>query len=729
MMLKKEQTVSHRLVRKLTALSQAVLLLFVACAASAQESNRLQDIQIQSLPGHRVELKLIMSGTAPEPLTFTIEDPARIALDLPNTTLGLTSRRREVNLGPLDTVLTAEANGRTRVVLNLEKMVVYETHRSGNVVTIILGDGDDYSESTIQFASALTSEPRSYASPSSRSISSIDFRRTRDGGGRIVIILSDPSTPVDIRQEGGRVIAIFKDTHLPAELMRRLDVMDFATPVTTVDSLRANRDTRIIISADGKYEQLAYQSDNEFTIEINPVAAELAEGSSLFSETKEYEGQRLTLNFQDIETRAVLQLLAETSGRNIVVSDTVQGNVTLRLRNVPWDQALDIVITTKGLDMRQNGNVIIVAPAEEIAARETADLEAQQMISELEPLYSEFLQVNYAKAGDLAALISGASSSCNAMLSVRGSIAVDARTNILLIQDTAESLQDIRRMVRTLDVPIKQVLIESRIVVVNDDFSRDLGIRFGVTAFSENSSDGITVISGTGIGTDTMIGSVLDNLADPANGTIYPVNLPSLSNRYNVNVPISNAAGRFSLAVLESDLLVDLELTALEAEGRGEIISTPRVITANQKEAHIEQGVEIPYQQSSSSGATTVQFKKAVLSLTGTTQITPDNNIIMDLKVHKDSVGQIISTGGLGGTVPSIDTRAIETQVLVANGQTVVLGGIYETERRETITKVPLLGDIPALGYLFRSKKIVHNKAELLIFVTPRILEQGTNIY
>ncbi len=727
MMLKKEQTVSHRLVRKLTALSRAVLLMFVAFAASAQESNRLQDIQIQSLPGNRVELKLIMSGTAPEPLAFTIEDPARIALDLPNTTLGLTSRRREVNLGPLDTVLTAEANGRTRVVLNLEKMVVYETRRSGNVVTIILGDGGDYSQSTTQFASVVTSEPRSYASSSSRSISSIDFRRTRDGGGRIVVILSDPSTPVDIRQEGGRIVAVFKDTHLPAELMRRLDVMDFATPVTTVDSLRANLDTRIIISADGKYEQLAYQSDNEFTIEINPVATDLPEGSSLFSETKEYEGQRLTLNFQDIETRAVLQLLAETSGRNIVVSDTVQGNVTLRLRNVPWDQALDIVMTTKGLDMRQNGNVIIVAPVEEIAARETADLEAQQMISELEPLYSEFLQVNYAKAGNLATLISGAGG--NSMMSDRGSIAVDERTNTLLIKDTAERLQDIRRMVVTLDIPIKQVLIESRIVVVNDDFSRDLGIRFGVTAFNENSSDGVTVISGTGIGTDTMIGSVLDNLSDPANGTIYPINLPSLSNRYNVNVPISDAAGRFSLAVLESDFLVDLELTALEAEGRGEIISTPRVITANQKEARIEQGVEIPYQQSSSSGATTVQFKKAVLSLTVTPQITPDNNIIMDLKVHKDSVGQIISTGGLGGTVPSIDTRSIETQVLVADGQTVVLGGIYETELRETITKVPLLGDIPAIGFLFRSKKVVHNKAELLIFVTPRILKQGSSIY
>jgi len=411
-----------------------------------------------------------------------------------------------------------------------------------------------------------------------------------------------------------------------------------------------------------------------------------------------------------------------------VVSDTVQGNVTLRLRNVPWDQALDIVMTTKGLDMRQNGNVILVAPAEEIAARETADLEAKLAISELEPLYSEFLQVNYAKAADLAALING-EGGANAMLSERGSLGVDDRTNTLLVQDTAERLQDIRRMVRTLDIPIKQVLIESRIVVVNDDFSRDLGVRLGVTAYAENSTDGATVISGTGSGTDSMIGSILDNLADPGNGTIYPIELPTLNNRYNVNVPIADAAGRFALAVLETDYLVDLELTALEAEGRGEIVSTPRVITANQKEARIEQGVEIPYQQSASSGATTVQFKKAVLSLTVTPQITPDNNIIMDLRVHKDNVGDIISTGGLGGTVPSIDTRAVETQVLVADGQTVVLGGIYETERRETISKVPILGDIPFAGALFRSKQRVDNKAELLIFVTPRILEEGSNIY
>ncbi|NCF50486.1 type IV pilus secretin PilQ [Gammaproteobacteria bacterium] len=725
-MLKNKRTVGQRLVLKLAALSQATLLLFAAFTANAQDGNRLQDIQVQTLPGQRVELTLIMSGTAPEPLAFTIDNPARIALDLPDTTLGLSSRRRDVNLGPLDTVLTAEANGRTRVVLNLDNMVAYETRRSGNTVTITLGDGDDYSEDTTQFASAAT-PAASYASPGSRSISSVDFRRTRDGGGRVVVNLSDPSTPVDIRQEGGRVVAVFKDTSLPAELMRRLDVMDFATPVTTVDTLRTNLDTRVVISADGKYEQLAYQTDNEFTIEINPVAED-TEASSLFSESKEYEGQRLTLNFQDIETRAVLQLLAETSGRNIVVSDTVQGNVTLRLRNVPWDQALDIVMTTKGLDMRQNGNVIIVAPAEEIAARETADLEAQRAISELEPLYSEFLQVNYAKAEDLAALIRADGG--NAMLSDRGSIAVDDRTNTLLVQDTAESLQNIRRMVRTLDIPIKQVLIESRIVVVNDDFSRDLGVRLGVTALHESGTNsGGTFVSGTGAGTDTMVGSAVSNLADPANGTIFPVSLPTLSNRYNVNVPIAEAAGRFSLAVLESDYLVDLELTALEAEGRGEIVSTPRVITANQKEARIEQGVEIPYQQSASSGATTVQFKKAVLSLTVTPQITPDNNIIMDLMVHKDNVGEIISTGGLGGTVPSIDTRAVQTQVLVADGQTVVLGGIYETERRETVSKVPFLGDIPGVGHLFKSTQRVNNKAELLIFVTPRILEEGSSIY
>jgi type IV pilus assembly protein PilQ len=721
---------SRRSAARLTATAFALVLIFCGLAVKAQEGNRLQDIQVQSLPGQRIEIKLIMSGEAPEPLAFTIEDPARIALDLPETSLGLSSRRRDVNLGPLDTVLTAEANGRTRVVLNLDTMVSYQIRRSGNTVYITLGADDDDAAITTQFAgSSSSTAPVSYASSGgARTINSVDFRRTRDGGGRILISLSDPSTPVDIRQEGGRVVAVFKDTDLPAELMRRLDVLDFATPVVTVDTLRTNLDTRVVITAEGKFEQLAYQSDNEFTIEINPAPQLAGEESSLFSETKEYEGQRLTLNFQDIETRAVLQLLAETSGSNIVVSDTVQGNVTLRLRNVPWDQALDIVMTTKGLAMRQNGNVIIVAPAEEIAARETADLEARQSIVELEPLYSEFLQVNYAKAADLAALIGASVEGSNAMLSPRGSVAIDDRTNILLVQDTAERLQDIRRLVRTLDIPVRQVLIETRIVVVADDYGRELGVRFGFTGVTDQGSSGLLAVSGTGGGTDTIINSALGNLNDPNNGTPFPIDVPSLADRYNVNVPISSPAGTFALAVLDSDYIVDLELTALQTEGRGEIVSTPRVITANQKEARIEQGVEIPYQESASSGATTTQFKKAVLSLTVTPQITPDDKIIMDLVVSKDNVGELTPSGN-GGLVPSIDTRSIETQVLVSDGQTVVLGGIYETERRETVRKVPWLGDIPGLGVLFRSTSNTQRTAELLIFVTPRILEEGSNIY
>ncbi len=727
MTLKIKPTIGNKNRRWLMRLTATVLLL-CGSFASAQETNRLQDIQVQSLPGQRVELKLIMSGTAPEPLAFTIDDPARIALDLPETALGLTSRRRDVNLGPLDTVLTAEANGRTRVVLNLESMVPYETRRSGNTIFVTLGvDEGGAGATTTQFSSSSDSSSSSaptYAASGARSITSVDFRRTRDGGGRVMVNLSDPSTAVDIRQEGGRVVAIFKDTNLPAELMRRLDVTDFATPVTTVDTLRTNLDTRIVISADGKYEQLAYQSDNEFTIEVNPASSDITEESSLFSESKEYEGQRLTLNFQDIETRAVLQLLAETSGRNIVVSDTVQGNVTLRLRNVPWDQALDIVMTTKGLDMRENGNVIIVAPAEEISARETADLEARQAIIELEPLYSEFLQVNYAKASDLASLIGGGEG--GAMLSDRGSVGIDDRTNTLLVQDTAERLQDIRRLVRTLDIPIRQVLIESRIVVVNDNYSRDLGVRFGFTGVGENGNDGLISVTGSGNGSDQIVQSGLDNLNTI--GTPFPVDIPDISDRYNVNVPIQNPAGRIALAVLDSDYIVDLELTALQAEGRGEIVSTPRVITANQKEARIEQGVEIPYQESASSGATTTQFKKAVLSLTVTPQITPDNNIIMDLLVSKDNVGEL-TPSATGGLVPSIDTRAVETQVLVRDGQTVVLGGIYETERREIVNKVPFLGDIPGVGFLFRSTNSTSNKAELLIFVTPRILNEGSSIY
>jgi len=393
---------------------------------------------------------------------------------------------------------------------------------------------------------------------------------------------------------------------------------------------------------------------------------------------------------------------------------------------VPWDQAMDIVLATKGLDMRENGNVIIVAPAQEIAAREKADLESRAEIKQLEPLYTEYLQVNYAKASDLAALFGGGGN--NSLLSARGSVSIDDRTNTLLLKDTAERISEIRRLVGQLDIPIKQVLIESRIVIVNDDFGRQLGIRWGFTGVDDNGQTGLYTVSGNANGTDTIIGSGLDNLAINGGTTPYPVTAPALNDRFMVNLPVANPAGSFAMAILDDDYIIDLELSAAQAEGNGEVISSPRVITANQKEAKIEQGVEIPYQEASSSGATTTSFKEAVLSLTVTPQITPDDRIIMDLLVTKDSVGELVSDG-FGGRVPSIDTRQVSTQVLVDNGQTVVLGGIYETERGEQTSKVPYLGDIPVLGALFRSTAVISNKSELLIFVTPKILKEGSSIY
>src|SRR5690606_15811126 len=421
---------------------------------------------------------------------------------------------------------------------------------------------------------------------------------------------------------------------------------------------------------------------------------------------------------------AVLQLLAETSGLNIVVSDTVQGNVTLRLQNVPWDQALDILMTTKGLDMRRNGNVMIVAPAQEIAAREQAALQAQRAIQELEPLRSEFIQVNYAKASELANLIRGGGGT-NALISPRGSVAVDDRTNTLLVQDTVDRLGDIRRLVTTLDIPVRQVLIESRIVIVNDDYRRNLGVRFGTTIVDDRGNDGLVSLTGTAAGSNTIVSSALNNIQ--ATGNPFPVTIGAADQRYNVNLPVVNPAGSFALAILDADYLVDLELSALQAEGKGEIVSTPRVITANQREARIEQGVEIPYQESASSGATTTQFKEAVLSLTVTPLITPDDRIIMDLVVTKDSVGDVVPSA-TGGFVPSIDTRSIVTTTIVNDGETVVLGGSYETENRNTVNKVPVLGDIPGLGYLFRNRETINDNAELLIFVTPRILREGTRV-
>ena len=708
--------------------SLCTLLAFglLATAARAQEGLRLEAIDVQPLSGQQVELRLRLSGNAPEPMAFTIDNPARISLDLPNTTLALESRRQEANVGPLTTILAAEANGRTRVVLNLSAMVPYQTRVEGDSVYVRLGQAPGEGASPASAARQSQSPaPRAGAAAASgdRSIRNIDFRRGADGAGQVVVELNDPRTTVDVRQEGGRLVVDFQDTTLPQELMRRLDVTDFATPVFTVDALRSNRDARLVVTTAAEYDQVAYQSDNLFTLELKPQVRQEAAAQGIFDEQREYTGERLTLNFQDLETRAVLQLIADFSGLNIVVSDTVQGSVTLRLQNVPWDQALDIVMTTKGLDMRRNGNVMIVAPAEEIAAREQAELEALQSLEELEPLRSEFIQVNYAKAEELATLIMGEGG--HSLLSERGSVAIDERTNTLLVSDTQSSLANIRRLVTTLDIPVRQVLIESRVVIVNDDYSRELGVRFGTTAVDDNSGNGLIGLTGTSANSDGIVTSAIGNIN--ATGSPFPVQLGPVGQRYNVNLPVVNPAGSIAMAILGSDYLVDLELSALQAEGDGRVISTPRIVATNQREARILQGTEIPYQEASSSGATTVSFKQAVLSLTVTPQITPDNRVIMDLTVTKDSVGEIVPTG-TGGSVPSIDKRELVTQVVVNDGETVVLGGVYETEMRNTVNKVPGLGNIPVLGYLFRSKESVNNNAELLIFVTPKILHEGARI-
>jgi type IV pilus assembly protein PilQ len=714
----------------LLALAPLALGFAMPVASAADAANKLEAVDVQTLPGQQLQVTLRMSSPAPQPLSFTIDNPARISFDLPGTTLALPSRRIDVRASGVDSIVAAEAAGRTRLVLNLDRLMPYQTRVEGNNIVVMVGAAVAQQAVTGGKAAAGGAERRSAsAAPAAsgapgRAIKSIDFRRGGDGTGRIIVSLTDPRTPINLRPQGNQIVVDFAGADLPARLARRYDAMDFATPVSSFDAVRTSDGTRLVINAGGDFEQLAYQSDDQYVIEVQPARKVQAQAE----EKRQYTGEKLNLNFQDIETRAVLQLLADASGQNIVVSDSVTGSVTLRLQNVPWDQALDIVLRTKGLDKREHDNVIIVAPAEELATREKADLAARKDIQELAPLRSEYLQVNYAKAQDLADLIKSQGGS---LLSGRGNVAVDERTNTLLLQDTPDKLADIRRLVSQLDIPVRQVLIESRIVIVNDDFKRELGVRAGHTGINSNGADGVLLDSGTLEGTDTGLSSALANLQNASNGTPYPINIPTGANaprRYNVNLPVSNPAGRLAMTLLGSDYIVDLELSALQAEGKGEIVSSPRVITSNQKEASIEAGVEIPYQESSSSGATTISFKKAVLALTVTPQITPDNRIILDLVVKKDSVGQVVVASG-GVNVPSIDTREIKTQVLVNDGQTVVLGGIFETEKRLTDNKVPYLGDIPVLGRLFKTTNRTNNKDELLIFVTPKILREGVNVY
>ena len=724
-------------IRQLTAstllwLAATVIAGLAASAAYAQGTpNKLESIDVQNLSGQQLQLTLHHSAPPAEPVAFTIDNPARISLDLANTALALPSRRIDVRSGGVDSILAAEASGRTRLVLNLDRLMPYTTRVSGNDVVILIGGAAASPTAAAAASSGAAGSPSaprtaSAAPTGPRAIRGIDFRRGAGGTGRVIVRLSDPRTPVSLRQLGNQIVVDFAGAEVASNLARRYDAADFATPVSGFDVVRVGDGVRLAITATGDFEQLAYQSDDQYVVEVQPAR----KAAQKIEDKRVYTGERLTLNFQDIETRAVLQLLADASGQNIVVSDSVQGSVTLRLQNVPWDQALDIVLRTKGLDKRRNDNVIIVAPTEELAAREKAELAARQDVQELAPLRSEYLQVNYAKAGDLAALIKSQGDS--GLLSKRGSVSVDERTNTLLLQDSADRLDDIRRLVGTLDIPIRQVSIEARIVIVSDDFSRELGARAGFSGF-DFFSNNLGYTSGSALANDEAMSDFLEraNDTDPANDGVPFVfsDTPGVASpRYNVNLPVANPAGSIAYMLLGPDFLIDLELSAAQAEGRGEVISTPRVITANQREASIEQGVEIPYQESASSGATTISFKKAVLALRVTPQVTPDNRIILDLNVKKDSVGQVIVGSG-GVNVPSIDTREITTQVLVNDGQTVVLGGILETERRETEKKVPYLGDVPVLGRIFKTTGKTNNKDELLIFVTPKILREGVSVY
>src|SRR3569833_443754 len=575
-----------------------------------------------------------LSGPAPQPLSFTIDNPARISFDLPNTELALPSRRIDVHTAGLDSILAAEAKDRARLVLNLDKLVPYDTRVDGNNIVVLLGATNPVG-STVAASNSVASPTHLIEGSGGRELRSIDFRRGADGSGRVIVKLSDPHIHINLRQLGNQVVVDFTDAGLPAPLMRRYDASDFGTPVSGFDVTRVGNGARIAINATGDYEQLAYQSDDQYVVEVQPKRkTQVAQ-----DDKPQYTGERLTLNFQEIETRAVLQLLADASGQNIVVSDSVTGNVTLRLQNVPWDQALDIVLRTKGLDKRRQDNVIIVAPQEELATREKADLAAKKEIQELEPLRAEYVQVNYAKAAEMAALIKTQNGS---LLSPRGSVAVDERTNTQLLQNTASRLNDIRRLVATLDIPVRQKHNETHNEDNNDDFERDLGARVGLTTVNAN-GNGVITTSGTAAATDTITSSAATNAANTGNP--FPVSYPAGGTappRYNVNLPVANPAGSFALGILGSNYLVDLELSAAQAETRAAVVSSPRVITANQKEATIEQGVEIPYQQSASSGATTISFKKAVLSLKVTPQITPDNRIILDLDVKQDSVGTIV---------------------------------------------------------------------------------------
>ena len=683
------------------------LTLLVLPAFSAWAATEVTAANYNSNAGGDVTITLSTAGDEPKVSVFATENPARIILDLAETNSQVDENPVSVGVGPVQTYTTLAAGGRTRVMVDLSNSVSYDyQYVNGNVVLSIAGGG------------AVAAAPR-HSGTAKFTVTNVDFRRGEDGQSRIIIAMDKGGVNVAVNsREGGLSVDVF-DANLPDTLNRRLDVIDFATPVQIIDAGEMGSGVRLELDVAGLYEHMAYQSGDDWIIEVSKLAA-LAVAADKevieFYKEKEYEGSRVTFNFQDIPVRSVLQLIADVSDLNIVVADNVGGNLTLRLTNVPWDQALDIVLDARNLDMRENGNVIWIAPTADIAAREQQLLQAFQDRKELEPLATALISVSYASAEDLSTLITEASTGDQGdtgLLSDRGSVAIDARTNTLMVTDTPDRIESIQKLVLDLDRPVKQVQIEARIVIANSEFAHELGVRFGVTAWHSGSNS--SGLAGSGPGAD-LVNPAIDPTDDGS------ITLPGFPERYNVNLPASASAASIGLSFLTGNILLDLELSALEAEGEGEIISTPRIVTANQHEAFIQQGVEIPYEQAASSGATAVQFKDAVLELRVTPLITPDNRVQLELEIKQDSVGEIYSTGR-GGSVPSIDTRELATSVLVRNGETVVLGGIFQDARSRNEDRVPYLSSIPGIGSLFKRKANETQKRELLVFVTPTIVE------
>ena len=714
-------TIKSTIYRFLQAASLAALFMANSHAAleagsgTPQEAVKAPQNSIESLDYSTLQSgKVLVTLKLKQPLKnlpagFAINNPPRIALDFPDTANALGKKSVDISEGVLRSLNIVQAGNRTRLVINLAKPAGYETKIDGNSLLITLQSAESTGV-TSNVSSKFAEAPLGLQKHTLRDV---DFRRGQGGEGRIVVNLSDTNTGIDIRTEGKTVVVEFINTTLPRNLERRLDVADFGTPVQTVSTFGQGNNTRMVIEPKGLWEHSAYQTDRQFILDIKPI---IEDPNKLVQGTKTgYSGEKLSLNFQNVEVRAILEVLAEFTGLNIIASDSVAGNLTLRLKDVPWDQALDIILHSRGLSMRKSGNVIWIAPTDELATKEKLELEAKQQISELEPVRTESFQMKYQKAADVQKILGDEKQK---ILSKRGSVVLDGRTNTLFVQDTPAKLEDIRKLINQIDVPVRQVMIDARIVEASDTFSKSLGARLG---FNDTGGSGF----GLGGNARAVIGGNLNNTGAATRQSLTTPAWPN--DAMNVSLPAKSSAGTagvLSLILFQANAtrFLNLELSALQADGKGKIISNPRVLTSDQAEAVIEDGTDIPYLQASSSGATSVSFKKAVLSLTVKPQITPDDNIIMDLKVHKDSPGQNTIAG------PAIKTKQITTQVLVENGGTVVIGGIFTQDQANTVTKVPLLGDIPVLGFMFRNTDKQDNRNELLIFVTPRILKESLNL-